>query len=69
MLLISALPPRASFLRHLFGYQRKAPHRRGPPLLQNRQQKKGNASLALLAEGKPEPNKKEDEEDGKPVVR
>ncbi|XP_041956871.1 mannosidase, alpha, class 1B, member 1b [Alosa sapidissima] len=47
--------------------ERKASHKRGPPLLQNRQQKKGNASSALLAEGKPEP-KNAEKEDGKPVV-
>ncbi|KAL2092224.1 hypothetical protein ACEWY4_012022 [Coilia grayii] len=46
--------------------ERKALHKRGPPVLQNRQQKKGNASSALLAEVKPEPKKTE--EDGKPVV-
>lgn len=69
MLLMSALPPHVAFLCHLFGFQRKAPHKRGPPLLQNRQQKKGNASSSLLAEGKSEPKKKEEQEDGKPVVR
>ncbi|XP_062399026.1 mannosidase, alpha, class 1B, member 1b [Sardina pilchardus] len=47
--------------------ERKASHKRGPPLLQNRQQKKGNASSVLLAEGKPEP-KNPEKEDGKPVV-
>lgn len=48
--------------------QRKLPHKRGPPLLPNRQQRNGNVSSAQLVEGKLGPKNAGKDEEEKPVV-